>query len=156
MRPTVSLDYQLAKQVRRATEARGISCRAFTVKTLDDASKRSMLPGSPPLQLVTSRGVHPRPGADLDRPRALDTQEAKARYRDCSPRIWQLHSDVIVLIYAHFEDLHIRTPRICNAGQSSDDRPEPSALSTLVQSAFVRVVTNPRVFGHPSTLDRPS
>ena len=40
MRTTISLDDQLAKQVRRAAEARGISVSAFISKTLDDALKR--------------------------------------------------------------------------------------------------------------------
>lgn len=32
--------------------------------------------------------------------------------------------------------------------------PEPFALSVLVLSGFVRVVTNPRIFNPPSTLER--
>ena len=34
----------------------------------------------PPFHLVTVRGVHPRPGVDLDRPRALDAQDDEARF----------------------------------------------------------------------------
>jgi len=80
MRTTISLDDQLAKQVRRAAETRGLSVSAFIAKTLDDALKRRDDPEPPPFQLVTVRGVHSRPGVDLDRPRALDAQDDEARF----------------------------------------------------------------------------
>ncbi len=80
MRIAVSLDDQLAKQVRRAAEARGISVSAFIAITLDDALKRRETSESPPFRLVTVRGAHPRPGIDLDRPRALDAQDDEARF----------------------------------------------------------------------------
>ncbi len=80
MRTTVSLDDQLAKQVRRAAKARGLSVSAFIAKTLDDALKRREKPEPPPFRLVTVRGVHPRPGVDLDRPRLLDVQEDEVRF----------------------------------------------------------------------------
>ncbi len=79
MTTTISLDDQLAKQVRRAAEARGISVSAFITKTLDDALKRREQSEPPPFQLVTVSGVHPRPGVDLDRPRALNVQDDEAR-----------------------------------------------------------------------------
>ncbi|MDE0197361.1 MAG: ribbon-helix-helix domain-containing protein [Caldilineaceae bacterium] len=79
MRTTISLDDQLAKQVRRAAEARGISVSAFIAKTLDDALKRRERSEPPPFRLVTVRGVHARAGVDLDRPRALDVQDDEAR-----------------------------------------------------------------------------
>ena len=80
MRTTISLDDQLAKQVRRAAEARGISVSAFIAKTLDDALKRRERSEPPPFRLVTVRGVNARPGVDLDRPRALDAQDDEARF----------------------------------------------------------------------------
>ena len=80
MRTTISLDDRLAKQVRRAAEARGISVSAFIAKTLDDALKRREPPAPRPFRLVTVRGVHPRPEVDLDRPRALDAQDDEARF----------------------------------------------------------------------------
>ena len=80
MRTTISLDDQLAKQVRRAAEASGLSVSAFIAKTLDDALKRREAPEPPPFRLVTVRGVHARPGVDLDRPRALDAQDDEAGY----------------------------------------------------------------------------
>jgi hypothetical protein len=80
MRTTISLDEQLAKQVRRAAEARGISVSAFIASTLDDALKRREPSEPPPFQLVTVRGVHPRPGVDLDRTRALDAQDDETRF----------------------------------------------------------------------------
>ena len=80
MRTTISLDDQLAKQVRRAAEAAGISVSAFIARTLDDAMKRRETPEPPPFHLITVRGVHPRPGVDLDRPRALDAEGDEAGY----------------------------------------------------------------------------
>ena len=80
MRTTISLDDQLAKQVRRAAEARGISMSAFISRTLDDALKRREPSEQPPFQLVTVRGVHPRLGVDLDRPRTLDAQDDETRF----------------------------------------------------------------------------
>ena len=80
MRTTISLDDQLGKQVRRAAEARGMSVSAFVAMTLDDALKRHDAVEAPPFRLVTVRGVHVRPGVDLDRPRALDAQEDEARF----------------------------------------------------------------------------
>ncbi len=80
MRTTISLDDQLAKQVRRAAEARGVSVSAFIAKTLDDALKRRETVEPPPFRLVTVRSVHPRPGVDLDRPRAFDARDDEARF----------------------------------------------------------------------------
>ena len=80
MRTTISLDDRLAKQVRRAAEARGITMSAFIARTLDDALKRREPAEPPPFKLVTVRGVRPRPGIDLDRPRALDTQDDESRF----------------------------------------------------------------------------
>ena len=81
MRTTISLDDQLAKQVRRAAEARGVSVSAFISKTLNDALKRREPSEPPPFRLITVRGVHARPGIDLDRPRALDSQDDEVRFR---------------------------------------------------------------------------
>ena len=75
MRTTISLDDQLAKQVRRAAAARGISVSAFIAKTLDDALKRRETVEPPPFRLVTVRSVHPCPGVDLDRPRGFDARD---------------------------------------------------------------------------------
>ncbi|MXZ85262.1 MAG: CopG family transcriptional regulator [Acidimicrobiia bacterium] len=80
MRTTISLDDQLAKQVRRAAEASGLSVSAFIAKILSDAIKRRNPPEAPLFQLVTVRGVHPRPGVDLDSPRALDAHEDQKRF----------------------------------------------------------------------------
>ena len=80
MRTTISLDDQIAKQVRRAAKARGISVSAFIAKTLDDALKRREPSEPPPFRLVTVRGIHARPGVDLDRPRALDAQDDEDRF----------------------------------------------------------------------------
>ena len=80
MRTTISLDDQLGKQVRREAAARGISVSAFISRTLSDALKRREPTEPPPFRLVTVRGVHPRPGVDLDRPRALDVEDDEARF----------------------------------------------------------------------------
>ena len=81
MRTTISLDDQLARQVQREAAALGVSVSAFIAKTLDDALKRRD-PSEPlPFRLVTVRGVHPRPGVDLDRPRVLDARDDEARFK---------------------------------------------------------------------------
>ena len=80
MRTTVSLDDQLARQVRREAAGRGISVSAFIARTLDDALKRREPTEPPPFWLVTVRGVRPRPGVDLDRPCALDAVDDEGRF----------------------------------------------------------------------------
>ena len=80
MRTTISLDDQLAKQVRREAEASGLSVSAFIAKILSDAIKRRNPPEAPTFRLVTVKGVHPRPGVDLDSPRALDAQDDEGRF----------------------------------------------------------------------------
>ena len=80
MRTTISLDEQLARQVRRAAEARGVSVSAFIAETLDDALKRPGPPASPPFRLITVGGVRPVSGVDLDQPRALDVQDDEGRW----------------------------------------------------------------------------
>ena len=80
MRTTISLDDQLARQVRREAAARGVSVSAFIAKTLDDSLKQREHAEAPPFRLVTVHGVRPRPGVDLDRPRALDAEDDEARY----------------------------------------------------------------------------
>ena len=80
MRTTISLDDRLAKQVRREAEARGLSMSAFIARTLDDALKRREMTEPPPFRLITVDGVRPRPGVNLDRPRAFDSQEDEARF----------------------------------------------------------------------------
>lgn len=80
MRTTISLDDQLAKQVRRAATARGISVSAFIAGVLGDVLKRPEPSESPPFRLVTVSGVRPRPGAALDRPRDLDAEDDETRF----------------------------------------------------------------------------
>ena len=80
MRTTISLDDQLAKQVRREAAARGISVSAFIAGTLSDSLKRREPAAPPPFELITVRGVRPRPGVDLDRPRALDAEDDQALF----------------------------------------------------------------------------
>ena len=81
MRTTISLNDQLAKQVRREAADRGVSVSAFIAATLGDALKRREPPEAPPFRLVTVRGARPRPGIDLDRPRALEAREDEARFQ---------------------------------------------------------------------------
>ena len=81
MRTTISLDDQLAKQVRREAADRGVSVSAFISTTLSDALKRRELSEPPPFRLLTVRGVRPRPGIDLDRPRALDARDDEASFQ---------------------------------------------------------------------------
>lgn len=79
MRTTVSLDEQLARQVRQQAAARRMSVSAFIARTLDDALKRTEPKEPPPFRLVTVRG-RPRPGVDLNRTRALDARDDEARF----------------------------------------------------------------------------
>ena len=80
MRTTISLDDRLARRVRREAAARGVSVSAFIAVTLDDALKRRDYSVPPPFKLLTVRGVRPRRGVDLDRPRTLDAQDDEARF----------------------------------------------------------------------------
>ena len=80
MRTTISLEDQLAKQVRREAALRGLSVSAFIANTLSDALKRRIGKPQPPFQLITVRGVRPRSGIDLDRPRSLDVAEDEAQF----------------------------------------------------------------------------
>lgn len=82
MRTTISLEDRLAVQVRREAGARGVSVSAFIAAVLDDALKRRTSPEPPrPFRLITVGGDGPRPGIDLDRPRAGDTADDEARFR---------------------------------------------------------------------------
>ena len=60
--------------------------------------------------------------------------------------------DVNVLVYAHREDAsdHVEHAEWLSRLAAGD---EPFALSELVLQGFVRVVTNPKIFVRPSTLD---
>ncbi len=62
--------------------------------------------------------------------------------------------DVNVLVYAHIEDSAADHGEYAAWVTRMATEPEPFALSVLVVSGFVRVVTNPRIFDPPSTLDR--
>jgi uncharacterized protein len=63
--------------------------------------------------------------------------------------------DVSVLVYAHRADTghHQRNARWLTRLATND---EPFALSELVLSGFLRVVTNRRIFDRPSRLDEAS
>ncbi len=61
--------------------------------------------------------------------------------------------DVNVLIYAQVEDTVSDYHRYADWLVRMATGPEPFALSVLVLSGFLRIVTNPRVFDPPSTLD---
>ena len=62
--------------------------------------------------------------------------------------------DVNVLVYAHVEDSTPDHPEYAHWITGLATGPEPFALSVLVLSGFIRVVTNPRVFSPSSTLDQ--
>jgi toxin-antitoxin system PIN domain toxin len=61
--------------------------------------------------------------------------------------------DVNVLIYAHREDGHPEHPRFAAWLSSLAGGAEPFAVSVLALVGLVRIVTNPRIFRRPSTLD---
>ena len=82
MRTTISLEDRLAARVRREAAARGVSVSAFIAATLDDAIKRrTPSPAAKPFRLITVGGDGPRPGIDLDRPRAIETADDEADFR---------------------------------------------------------------------------
>ena len=62
--------------------------------------------------------------------------------------------DVNVLVYAHVENSTLYHAEYAGWVTNLATRPEPFARSVLALSDFVRVVTNPRIFGAPSTLDQ--
>jgi toxin-antitoxin system PIN domain toxin len=61
--------------------------------------------------------------------------------------------DVNVLIYAHREDSHPEHPRFASWLTALATGREPFALSVLTLVGLVRIVTNPRIFQRPSTLE---
>ena len=62
--------------------------------------------------------------------------------------------DVNVLIYAHIEESTPDHAAYANWLTRLATGPEPFALSVLILAGFIRVVTNPRVFDPPSTLNQ--
>ena len=80
MRTTISLDDRLAARVRRAAAVRGVSVSAFIAHTLNDALTRPEPAAPKPFRLITVGGGGPRPGIDLDRPRALDVDDDELRF----------------------------------------------------------------------------
>ena len=63
-------------QVRREAAAQGVSVSAFIAKTLDDALKRP----ARPFRLIAVGGDGPRPGVDLDRPRAIEVADDETHF----------------------------------------------------------------------------
>lgn len=61
--------------------------------------------------------------------------------------------DVNVLVYAHRRDSTADHERYAGWLTGLATGPEPFALSVLALAGLVRIVTNPRVFHYPSTLD---
>ena len=61
--------------------------------------------------------------------------------------------DVNVLVYAHREDGHPEHARFASWVTALATGPEPFALSLLVLVGLLRIVTNPRIFKRPSTLE---
>lgn len=61
--------------------------------------------------------------------------------------------DVNVLVYAHREDSTADHPAYAAWLTALATGSEPFALSVLALAGVVRIVTNPRIFGRPSTLD---
>jgi toxin-antitoxin system PIN domain toxin len=61
--------------------------------------------------------------------------------------------DVNVLVYAHRTDSCVDHPAYAKWLTDLATGHEPFALSSLAVSGVVRIVTNPRIFERPSTLD---
>ena len=62
--------------------------------------------------------------------------------------------DVNVLVYAHVEGSTPDHAKYADWVFRLATGAEPFALSVLVLSGFIRIVTNPRIFSAPSTLDQ--
>ena len=62
--------------------------------------------------------------------------------------------DVNVLVYAHVEESTPDHADYADWLTRLATGPEPFALSVLVLSGFIRIVTNRRIFDPPSTLDQ--
>ena len=80
MRTTISLEDRLAMQVRREASLRGVSVSRFIATVLDDALKRTETREAPAFRLVRVGGDGPRPGFDVDRPRAFEVEEDEAHF----------------------------------------------------------------------------
>jgi len=61
--------------------------------------------------------------------------------------------DVSVLVYAHRTDACDEHPAYARWVTELATSPSPFALSTLALGGVVRIVTNPKIFRRPSTLD---
>jgi len=61
--------------------------------------------------------------------------------------------DVNVLVYAHRRDGHAEHARFAAWLTAVATGPEPFGLSVLALVGVVRIVTNPSIFGRPSTLE---
>lgn len=61
--------------------------------------------------------------------------------------------DVNVLVYAHRSDSTPEHTRYAEWLARLANGPEPFALSVLALTGLIRIVTNPRIFSPPSTLD---
>ena len=59
-----------------------ISLNAYISRTLSDALGRREPSELSAFELGTVHGIRPRPGIDLDRPRALDIEEDAERFKD--------------------------------------------------------------------------
>ena len=81
MRINVSLDDQLANQVRRVAAARGVSVSVFISGTLTDALKRREQTEPPPFRVVTVSGVYPRHSVNLDKSSDLEAEDDESRFK---------------------------------------------------------------------------
>jgi uncharacterized protein len=60
--------------------------------------------------------------------------------------------DVNILVYAHRQDA-VRHRDYADWLRGLLDGPEPYGISDLVLSGFLRIVTNPKVFGRPTPME---
>jgi uncharacterized protein len=65
--------------------------------------------------------------------------------------VTMLMPDVNILVYAHREDESLHEAYAAWFKRLVDG-PEPFSLSVLVAVGFVRIVTNPRIYGNPTPL----
>ena len=80
MRTTILLDDELAKQLRRAARARGLSFSAFLAEAGRAALKAAHSPEKRPFELITEGGSGPNTGVDLDKSSQLLAAEDEQQY----------------------------------------------------------------------------
>ena len=157
MRTTLNIDDALYRDLKAQAARSGTSVTALVEDAVRVALARTQQVSGPgaarDLRLTTVAGRGLRPGVDLsDGAAAARLHGRVGRGRTRQPGAMRL-PDVNVLVAAHREDApgHDRANRWIRAALAA---PEPLALCAPVLAGMVRVVTHPRVFDPPSSVEQ--